>query len=180
MSQKPTPIPAPTVGLFRPPLAVPRLAENRRATHGQALTNYLTPLVEYCDRQEENDELSLSQFEHVQRIREAVVALVAYDKSSEELLDYYRRSLTAGQEIAAAQVPSLEQALAPDWEAIAMRCFAKLEQHLPPREPSDLEKRIRRHLDQPHMQARAALPLEQRRALAAINSYTLDQHARPQ
>jgi hypothetical protein len=62
-----------------------------------------------------------------------------------------------------------------NWEAIAFRLLDRLQQYEPElaREPSDLVKRVRAHLDSPSMKARAALPIEHRRALAGITSHSL-------
>lgn len=164
------------VGLFRPPLAFPLLAEAHRADTDKALENYLAELNAYCNAMEaRHDEQPLSEdeFELVFHLRQTLNAAASHDTQTTELLAYYRQALTAGQQLAAAQVPTLAQALRPDWESIAMRCFEKLALHLPPREPSELEKRIHGFLDQPSMQARAALPLDHRRALAGITSHDL-------
>lgn len=58
---------------------------------------------------------------------------------------------------------------APDWEAIA----SQLAGLLPPTAPTALMSRCRAFLDSPAMQARAALPLAQRMALAEITSHHL-------
>lgn len=64
-------------------------------------------------------------------------------------------------------------AAGPDWEAIAMRMFARF-----PVKPyeDDFTRRVRAHLDSPSMRARAALPIEQRRAIAQITSFHLPDH----
>ena len=58
----------------------------------------------------------------------------------------------------------------PDWESIALRMARYLEPTAP---PSPIVARTRAHLDQPHLLARAALPLARRMALAAITSHHL-------
>lgn len=59
---------------------------------------------------------------------------------------------------------------APPWEEITFRLLARFPIK---RDPDPLVARIRAHLDQPHMQARAALPVQERRALLTINSHSL-------
>lgn len=170
--------PEATVGLFRPPLAVPALAEAQRTRLGTELENFLLPLVAYCERQQENDDLGLAQFQHVQAIRAALDALLCYDEHTEALLAYFRDALAAAQQLAAAQVPTLEAALHPDWEAIAGRLLERLPLPTPAPAPTPLVARIQRLLATPAMQARAALPLDHRRAIAGITSADLD-HAQP-
>ena len=172
----PSPNPA-TVGLFRPPLTTPLLAESLRTDLGHALENYCAPLVAYCERQQENDDLTEAQFRHGQQICDALAALVRYDEHTDQLLRHYRAALTAGQELAAAQVPTLEAALQPDWQAIALRLLGRLHRYEPAPAPSPLVARVRALLDSPALQARAARPLDKRRALAGITAHDLDPHA---
>lgn len=163
------------LGLFRPPLATPVLAEQAHELLGQQLEQALLPLDAYCTKQEAREDLSDWQADRVAEIRQALDALMRYDGQVEELLDRYRDGLAAAQEALAAQVPTLEAALQPNWQAIAERLSARLERYEPaPAPPPPLIDYLRRYLAQPHWQARLALPLDHRRAVANINSFTLN------
>jgi hypothetical protein len=164
---------AATLGLFRPPLATPAIAESFHEQLGHELSQALLPLLVYCETVEGNPDLTAGQFQHAERIRTALDALVTYNTQAEGLLDYYRTGLATAQGIAAEQVPSLSTAARVDWEAIAMRLHGHMEPTLPPRAPSPLAARVARFIAQPDQQARLLLPLDQRRAVAGITSTDL-------
>lgn len=113
-----------TVGPPRSPLETPAIAEVQRTELGNALESYLAPLVEYCERQEQNEELSTAQFQHVRRISEAIEAVLRYDEQTEQLLGHYREALAAGQQLALERIPPLEEVIAqslPPAELLAWR-----------------------------------------------------------
>ena len=58
----------------------------------------------------------------------------------------------------------------PDWQAIALLMLPLV---IPTTAPSALMVRVRAHLDQPHLKARAALPLIERMRLAQLTSHHL-------
>ena len=162
----------PPLSPFRASLATPHIAEATHEELGEDLTRALLPLLVYCEQQEDRDDLSNWQADRVAEIRAALEALVTYNGQAEELLATYRAGLAAAQELLTARVPTLEQAVAIDWERTARR-FAQLATLPPSRPLSPLELRCRWFLLTAGMQARLALPLDHRRALASVTSNDL-------
>lgn len=113
-----------TVGPPATPLETPAIAEVQRTELGKALESCLAPLADYCERQEQNEELSTGQFQHVRRISQAIEAVLRYDEQTEQLLSHYRGALAAGQQLALERVPTLEELIAkglPPAELLAYR-----------------------------------------------------------
>jgi hypothetical protein len=98
-------------GLPPSPLTTPVIAEQVRIELGKALESYLAPIVEHCDRQEANEDLTTADFKLVYAIRECIAALFRYDDHTEVLLARYRDALAFAQQQPAAEAPSLEYAI---------------------------------------------------------------------
>ena len=190
-------MPSTTLSPFRPPLAAPALLEADRSRLARELENYLSPLLDYCDAQQADDNLSEAGFRHVFALRQAVAALGRYDANAEALLDYYRQGLGAARQQAADQVPTLEQALGlpaptpcrfdhePLYRLGYVRGYRKASQHyervvslyaehatlpVPPGyQPSPLVARLTAYLASPEAQAYAAQPLAIRQHLNAFS-----------
>ena len=108
---KPTTTTEASAGLPPSPLTTPVIAEQTRTQLGKALENHLAALVDYCDRQEADDNLSQADFTHTYELRQTIAALLAYDDHTEQLLTRYREALAYAQQQQAVRVPTLEFAL---------------------------------------------------------------------
>jgi hypothetical protein len=155
----------------------------------QALRQALLPLRDYCQRTEARLQRDLAKpltsgdkwaFAHSQQLREMLTAVALAMQLTDTLLRGHhantyglnRQLLLAYHRPASLELLLRENALQVDWQAIALRLFARF-----PYEPtpSTLVDRIRSGAAFQAATARLLLPLPQRQAAGRITSHDLTQ-----